>query len=1035
MSLVELRIHRAPGLPRGLWLAALQPGIVLLVGPNGSGKSTAGRVLRQALWGEAPASDVEATVRWSSGARCELARGQALWQGERPAAPASGSGAWRMSLAELLSTNGAAERDLAADIARALNGGVDLAAAAASARRNERGDRVLSRAVEDAAEQLHLVREAQARLERERTSLSTLERDLREAEAAQRDLSRWTTALTAAEARARVAALDEQLAAEPEVLRSAGPQLRERLQRCHAEELDARAARDRLDDALAGYDASDDDARPSLADLRTWRADATLLGQLEAELAAADLALAARPACEPPTDGDLDALAAAVHAHADALAAELAARHALEAAPPAPLAEVPLGVWPAALTLATSAVLLALGLLAAWWLGDGWVALAAAAALLPGAGLAAWWLVERAGQTHRAAQAQGAADATAGVMTQRAARAAEAVQRARHERDALAVALGLTRPTADLPLLAWVSEVQGLREQAAAYAAAKRARAHLSQRVAALQQQLAGALDLTPSVRATRAIATVDALAEARAQRSAAERERDQLARERDRAAETLRERADATLRALAELGLDREAPAAVVAQRLDALDRVRHSVEARAIAAGTLASLSAELPASLRELPATVVRARRDAAATLADTLPERGRAVATLRARLEEAERGHTLADARAAYASALDDVERARDAIAEDTALRALCAWVERGVEAEQAPAVLERARRWLLRFTRGRYHLTLDREGGLATVDREDGAARPLAALSDGSRAQVLLAARMAWLESQEAPGQPLPLFLDEALATTDPARLRAVLAALAEVARGGRQVLYATASPAEASTWAAVLRELGEAAPQRCDLVPSEEPPPEVAPSEPVPPPSEDLPAWRRAAGVTGANGWSAATSWSAAWLFLDAYAPARLLTAGVRTVGQLQALSAAGLPLPLSEPDAAVALQRAEALDRLLSAWRIGRGAAVPWELVASADVLTAAFRERVAALHASHGGDARAFLVELRALPRFRSANADLLEERLRDAGLVDERLSLGEDALVLHSIPDGDGADDPDFSAWVRHVVRAIG
>ena len=74
------------------------------------------------------------------------------------------------------------------------------------------------------------------------------------------------------------------------------------------------------------------------------------------------------------------------------------------------------------------------------------------------------------------------------------------------------------------------------------------------------------------------------------------------------------------------------------------------------------------------------------------------------------------------------------------------------------------------------------------------------------LSDGSRAQLLLAARLAFLLESEQ-GQSLPLWLDESLAASDPQRFHAVACSLlALTRRDERQIFYLSCNPTDALAW-------------------------------------------------------------------------------------------------------------------------------------------------------------------------------------------------------------------------------------
>ncbi len=74
-----------------------------------------------------------------------------------------------------------------------------------------------------------------------------------------------------------------------------------------------------------------------------------------------------------------------------------------------------------------------------------------------------------------------------------------------------------------------------------------------------------------------------------------------------------------------------------------------------------------------------------------------------------------------------------------------------------------------------------------------VDQKTGEGKGLDKLSDGTRAQLLLAARMAFSEEVDQ-GRTLPLFLDEALGQSDPVRYEAIVRSLGRVAKDQAIVL-------------------------------------------------------------------------------------------------------------------------------------------------------------------------------------------------------------------------------------------------
>ncbi|MFW5815716.1 MAG: ATP-binding protein, partial [Wenzhouxiangella sp.] len=125
------------------------------------------------------------------------------------------------------------------------------------------------------------------------------------------------------------------------------------------------------------------------------------------------------------------------------------------------------------------------------------------------------------------------------------------------------------------------------------------------------------------------------------------------------------------------------------------------------------------------------------------------------------------------------------------------------------AEQEPALLAAADHWLNRFTGHRYRLEFD-AGEFLALDTQSGQSQSAAQLSTGTRAQLMLSVRLAWIEQLESRFEALPLFMDEALTTSDPDRYRAIVQAVGELISGGRQIFYLTAQSDDAEAWRAWL---------------------------------------------------------------------------------------------------------------------------------------------------------------------------------------------------------------------------------
>lgn len=155
--------------------------------------------------------------------------------------------------------------------------------------------------------------------------------------------------------------------------------------------------------------------------------------------------------------------------------------------------------------------------------------------------------------------------------------------------------------------------------------------------------------------------------------------------------------------------------------------------------------------------------------------------------------------------------DELRDVRERDARGAIAELLAEHVRREAREEQLPGVFLGARKLFSRITRGRYTLDLTDgpEPSFHAIDNLARVARSLDELSSGTRVQLLLAVRMAFVESREAEAR-LPLVLDEVLGNSDDERASAIMEAVVELAADGRQIFYFTAQSDEVHKWGATL---------------------------------------------------------------------------------------------------------------------------------------------------------------------------------------------------------------------------------
>ncbi|RFC54596.1 ATP-binding protein [Brumimicrobium aurantiacum] len=125
----------------------------------------------------------------------------------------------------------------------------------------------------------------------------------------------------------------------------------------------------------------------------------------------------------------------------------------------------------------------------------------------------------------------------------------------------------------------------------------------------------------------------------------------------------------------------------------------------------------------------------------------------------------------------------------------------------------PELFNRANEIFNKITLGRYELRLNEKDNTTFEAKDEVSKRTfkLAELSTGTRVQLLLAVRLAYVETVESSIK-LPILADELLANSDDERAKAIIDALIEISREGRQVFYFTAQADEVEKWQAHLSQ-------------------------------------------------------------------------------------------------------------------------------------------------------------------------------------------------------------------------------
>lgn len=389
------------------------------------------------------------------------------------------------------------------------------------------------------------------------------------------------------------------------------------------------------------------------------------------------------------------------------------------------------------------------------------------------------------------------------------------------------------------------------------------------------------------------------------------------------------------------------------------------------------------------------------------------------------------HDQEDALAERAEKLSALKDAQGVAIHASVGRFLMDAVKQEHENTQLPRVLDRARELFALFTHQRYELRLaaDEDKSFVAIETQTSERKYPDQLSDGTRAQLLVAVRLAFAEDAEQ-GDMVPLFLDEALDHADPHRFRAMVQSLGQIAeQRGRQIFYLTNDPADVKRIEATLAQTGAKEPTVIDLGAIRNQAASVddaqalvvedLPVSPLPESGEDSEAYAVRLGVPAFDP-NRGANWQHLYYLTwdDTALLHRCLTAGIDSAGQWRMLStqdSAILKGIIAGSRTAEQLDaRVTILEEYCEAWKEGRGRQVPWEFIEDTGAVSNTFQERVADLLDELDGDGRQLIqiLKSRGDPRvqsFRVASANALEKALIEEGFIDEREILGESDVLV--------------------------
>ena len=454
------------------------------------------------------------------------------------------------------------------------------------------------------------------------------------------------------------------------------------------------------------------------------------------------------------------------------------------------------------------------------------------------------------------------------------------------------------------------------------------------------------------------------------------------------------------------------------------------------------------DLIASAQSDTVDELEAECDEAATEAAQKADLAKRHTEIQTRLKDAGSNHKLENALIEETQARAILEDRRDHAFLSEATNLLLDDVKQASQAEHEPEVLQRARELFREVTSHAFDFELGDDGQFLAHDLQQEAPRTLAELSSGTRMQLLLALRLAWIRTQERGTSPLPLFLDEALTTSDEDRFKVMAQSLERLSEAeGRQIFYLSARRHEPALW----RQATGSQPAVADLAAirfnAEGSGPDdyaVETAPPAPPPDSRTP--EAYADLLGVPQYDPHTALGGIHLFHllrdDLNLLHRLMdTWRIKSLGQLEYfLKSSAAQGAIGDVDHRQTLRnRCTAARHWVELWRQGRGKRVGRPALELSDAVTPVFIDRATDLVAELGGSGYALIAALRdgRLSSFRNKRINELEQWFDENGYIDNQPPLSADErrrLALQQTKPQSNTQAEDINQLIDWLEAAI-
>ncbi len=409
-----------------------------------------------------------------------------------------------------------------------------------------------------------------------------------------------------------------------------------------------------------------------------------------------------------------------------------------------------------------------------------------------------------------------------------------------------------------------------------------------------------------------------------------------------------------------------------------------------------------------------------------IADGLESIQKEITSIETRIQDKKKGHELEDVLAEKEEALDSLDRLYENNLSSATGNLIINQLKKETRDQNRPKIFKRANVILNNITNGRYELRLGEkeEPNFRAYDTVLNVGQNLSELSTGTRVQLLLSVRLAYVETEESSIK-LPLLADELLANSDDERAKAIIESLIEISREGRQVFYFTAQTDEVGKWLAHLDEqsdleykiiqLNGGANESYNYKDFKPDLPTINLAQQVPSPNgENHKEYGELIGRQPFNMLIQNCSELPLWYLIEnvdlLYA---CLKRGIKSWGQLESFYRNnGRIQDFDEEKFKQVQSKINLLKRFQELYQQGRSLPVDRGVLEKSDAITDAFIDKVSDKLSALNRDPKQLIQALRngEIARFRTDNADELEQYLMAEGYIDDHEILETDEIIIN-------------------------